>query len=261
MPSRRVPRPASASWWPRLKDEVMRDLMVALVSGTAAGAVVTIPIFVASARQTEQIAGRQEQLEQRRFEQAEVLENMRFVRDRAAEPGGLKPFTRLNLSGADLARLPLGCPPDDERANCAQMDYADLSGANLEVVDLTGASLDGANLTGAKMLLAILIEADLEGADLSGAHLPMARLTGALLGGTNFEGADLLGADLSATDLSDANLTSANVIGAIFSGADLSGANLTGTGVRPADLEQVCYDAETRWPEGMTPPTPRCDPP
>jgi hypothetical protein len=75
-------------------------------------------------------------------------------------------------------------------------------------VDLSGADLDGANLSGA----------DLRWADLSGANLVEANLTGADLSLADLYGAILEGADLSGADL----------FGAIFEGADLSGANLFG---------------------------------
>lgn len=68
--------------------------------------------------------------------------------------------------------------------------------ANLEGADLIGANLEGANLKGAD-----LIGADLIGANLKGAYLIGADLKGANLKGANLEGADLKGANLEGANL------------------------------------------------------------
>jgi hypothetical protein len=73
--------------------------------------------------------------------------------------------------------------------------------ANLQWADLLGADLREANLRGANLLGADLREADLRGANLRGADLRVANLRGA-----NLQWADLLGADLRVADLRGADL-------------------------------------------------------
>ena len=90
---------------------------------------------------------------------------------------------------------------DGKGGKCANLEYANLRGA-----DLTGANLRGADLTGA----------NLRGADLTGADLSCASLIDTNLSRANLQGANLTHADLKVANLKDANL----------GGADLTGANL-----------------------------------
>ena len=111
--------------------------------------------------------------------------------------------------------------PNGIRADFSGVDleYANLSGADLGYADLSGANLEYTNLSGA----------DLYDADLSGADLECANLYGA-----NLYGANLYGANLRNINLSGANLWCANLGYADLSGADLSGVNLWST-----DLSRV----------------------
>jgi Pentapeptide repeats (8 copies) len=84
---------------------------------------------------------------------------------------------------------------DGKGGKCANLEYADLRGA-----DLTGAYLTGADLRGANLEDAILRGANLEDAILRGANLEDANLTGADLRGANLEGAILTGANLHCAD-------------------------------------------------------------
>jgi uncharacterized protein YjbI with pentapeptide repeats len=89
--------------------------------------------------------------------------------------------------------------PDLSRAN---LEGADLRGANLLAVDLEGADLRRANLRGADLdnvdlSDAVLIDADLSGAKLLRTHLIRADLSGAELLEAEFNGARLTKADLS----------------------------------------------------------------
>ena len=85
--------------------------------------------------------------------------------------------------------------------NCANLKGADLGDANLNCASLRGANLLDANLTGAK-----LNGANLEGANLTGAKLNGANLEGANLTRANLKGANLRGANLEYVKLSDAIL-------------------------------------------------------
>jgi len=88
---------------------------------------------------------------------------------------------------------------------------ADLQGANLGGANLQDAHLEGANLRGAR-----LQGANLQGANLQGANLQVANLHGADLGGANLHAADLGGANLGGANLGGANLRVADLEGATF---------------------------------------------
>lgn len=229
-------------WWTRLhrflnRDDLTRELLLAVVVGLA--------LFWIANEVDSRRADRAEALATTQFQQAEVLENTRFVRQTAMQgPRTLKPFQGMNLTGAHLNGLRLGCPAGaagDVNAGCANLSQTTLAEASLSGVDLTGA---------------LASEANLENAELVEAQLHASTFRNATLSGARFYGANLSGADLIEAYLVDASLE-----GAILAGADLTGANLTGT-----DLTGVCYNTEvldtqdfgkleaTRWPFGFEPP-------
>jgi hypothetical protein len=123
----------------------------------------------------------------------------------------------------------------------AALFQADLEEANLEGADLSGANLANANLDEVN-----LKSADLSDSRLSGASLRFAKLSGADLSNARFGFADLWRADLSGVDLSNANfdsailwdvdLSDANLMDADFYGADLSRADLSGTNLSGTDF-------------------------
>jgi uncharacterized protein YjbI with pentapeptide repeats len=148
------------------------------------------------------------------------LENLRFVRERAfGQPEGTRRFAEFDLAGQNMLGLPL-----------AGSDFAvaDLAKANLSESDLSRANFAQADLRGA----------DLARATLRGAYFGPGRIPDAASG----SGADLTGADLAGADLTD---------------ADLGHANLEGAKLDRAVLTNVYYDAETKWPQGFTPPASR----
>ena len=111
-------------------------------------------------------------------------------------------FTRSSLKAAKLVNADLGADMKNQSMglirgvlNNADLDGANLTGANLNRVDFEFASLRGTNLTGAN-----LTYADLGGADL----------TGARIGDANFRQADLDSAKLiSLVGADDTNLDQA----------------------------------------------------
>jgi uncharacterized protein YjbI with pentapeptide repeats len=105
--------------------------------------------------------------------QAEVLENTRFVRSIATSGGARpKPFASINLRGAELGGLNLGCTDMRRLDGCADFSNADLREANL-----TSTGLDGAIL-----IHADLHKANLDMAGFDGALLYEANLTGVATG-------------------------------------------------------------------------------
>jgi hypothetical protein len=122
-----------------------------------------------------------------------------------------------NLEGANL---------EDANLQCANLWDANLRGANLWGANLEDANLRGANLWGANLEGAILRGANLWGANLKGANLRDANLQCAIL-----QGAILRGANLECANLQCANLEGANLQCAILQCANLEGANLRGANI------------------------------
>jgi uncharacterized protein YjbI with pentapeptide repeats len=118
----------------------------------------------------------------------------------------------------------------------ANLDSADLTGANLKKADLVGAKLSGAKLSKADLRAADLSEAYLSEADLSGAKLAKAHLREADLSRVNLSEANLREADLSRVNLSEANLSRANLSKAFLYKANLSMADLAGVDLSRVNL-------------------------
>jgi len=133
-----------------------------------------------------------------------------------------------------------------EKNQGANLQEANLRGANLQEAnlwraDLQGANLRGAdlwraNLRGANLRRANLQEANLQGADLWRANLQEADLQGANLWRADLQGANLQGANLQEADLWRANLQEANLQGADLWRANLQGADLQGANLWRANL-------------------------
>jgi len=65
--------------------------------------------------------------------------------------------------------------------------------------------------------------------------------------------ADLRDARLTVADLREADLRGADLTGADLRRADLRGADLTRATLAATVLDRARYDAETKWPAGLTP--------
>ena len=210
----------------------------------AVGLILTAVIAVAG-------AGVAMWLEDRITSDQQVLENTRFVRQVALDTEAtVQPFGGLALAGAQLAGLDLSCRvlgPSARNFYGARAFHAFAPGS--PCADLFGSDLSGA----------LLREADLSGADLREADLAGADLTDAILVSANPIAADLSDAVLTGADLSDANLIRADLTGAELTGANLSEALLFDADLSDANLIEVCFDANTQWPEGFdAPAAPDC---
>lgn len=145
-----------------------------------------------------------------------------------------------NLTKADLSRVPM------ERIDLMQ---ANLNQANLAAASLGNANLSGAQLVGANLQAATLVDASLTGANLSTANLSDVNLHAARLSrvsalGTRLQSANLTksnwqGADLSSADLSHANLSHADLSIARLSSSNLSYAQMQNVNLRQADLRMA----------------------
>lgn len=161
-------------------------------------------------RATREIA-----LEKRLASRNEVIANVQFVRETVRDnPTGVKNFQGLNLRGADLSGLDLGCALDFSSSGVNLSNQADR-----EVVRPIGPSLDASDRR--------------QCSDFSGADLRDATLTGTDLTGSLFAGSDLSGVRayavtapgmiVSSSRLRDARFTYSDLRGATFNSSPIEG--------------------------------------
>lgn len=280
---------AVATWWRAQKGELARDAIIGFVVG--------VVLFLGAcwwdarlqARQdalASAIADRQDGVARDLANQAEVLENTRFVRQLAMMKGVLlKPFANIDLKGAELGGLNLQCVNWRTYTGCANFFGADLHEADLRATNLRGAgliqadlysaTLDEANLTnvdlseanltgvggkafarfrGAQFYGATLFQAQLADNDFRDTSFVDANADEALLFLANFHHADLERTRFRRADLWHANFRGANMTDADLTSADLRGAEFTRADLRKAVLTDVCFDHTTQWGSN-TPPT------
>jgi hypothetical protein len=135
--------------------------------------------------------------------------------------------------------------------NCANLT----PGANLQYCNLTKANLEGLNLAGADFWGAKLVDQNFGGADLAGALFGGDTQTQSDLTGVDFSNANLTGALLDGTYLytvsfNGADLTDAGLSGATLIFVDFSGANLTGSDLVQADVLRFLTWSNTTCPDG-----------
>jgi uncharacterized protein YjbI with pentapeptide repeats len=118
-------------------------------------------------------------------------------------------------------------------------------------LDLEGQELGALKLAGADFAYANLAHTNLSHANLAGAKFNRANLRG-----SDLTMANLTGADLSIDDF----LNDPDQPGATLDDANLRGTDLTGADLARASLNNVYYDASTKWPAGFSPPPSRANP-
>ncbi len=253
------------------------------VPATATALLVAVAVVGATAIVDDRRADRDNLQHDADLNQAQVLENLRFVREYANSqrqfPAGQNAGT--NVGGGT-------CPPSRHPSAAVRQSFEsiNLSGQNLAFLQLPNtnfarANIDGgrlvgvvltpnSELSGASLIEAILVDGDLSEAslintDLTNADLHGARLCGANLAGAKLAGANLSNAVLTGIDFSDANGTwiaqeGAPDVGFVVRGkvnlsrADLAGADLTGaSNLDAAMLYDIYYDNTTKWPAGFSP--------
>ncbi|MBA8806354.1 pentapeptide repeat-containing protein [Promicromonospora sukumoe] len=162
-----------------------RDMVVAVVSGLTVGLVLMVG---------------QWWIDDARSDRAESLANVQYIRETVRDtPGGPKNFRGMNLRGADLSGVDMGCEVQINRRvtdqitqdphgslegadpqTCADFTGADLSGAVLDHADISGAVLhdiDGDGLSAYKLQA---VGASIVG-DLNGANFVASNFAGALV--------------------------------------------------------------------------------
>jgi uncharacterized protein YjbI with pentapeptide repeats len=137
-----------------------------------------------------------------------------------------------NLIGAELNDAEL----NDANLVGAKLNDAELNGAKLNRAWLKGANLIGAELNGAKLCRAGLNDAWLKGAKLNDADLSLAYLERAKLNRAKLNRAELTLAWLNDADLNDAELNGAKLGGAGLNDAKLNGAQLKDAQLKDAQL-------------------------
>lgn len=123
----------------------------------------------------------------------------------------------------------------------------ELPNVDLDWVDLSEADLSTKNLEKASFVNADLWATRLNGANLAGAAFTNARLSGADLRGADLTGATFKGADLNEAQLQDATLDGASFVGANLGAADLSGASLVGTDFSGVDVTRTRLGAPPKF--------------
>lgn len=129
----------------------------------------------------------------------------------------------------------------------ANLQYANLWGADLRNANLQGANLQYANLWGANLRGTGLRDADLQYTNLQNANLRDADLRHADLWNANLQEADLRRADLRRADLWEADFWGANLQRANLQEAKLWGANLREANLQEADLRRADLRAADLW--------------
>lgn len=124
-------------------------------------------------------------------------------------------------------------------------------GENYRDANLEGAQLDGANMSGRNLRNANLSKVTARGSNFSGAQLRDANLEHGNFEAANFSGANLRSANAAhvrfvASNLTGANFRDANLEHADFTGAQIAGANLTGANLEGATLpNEETYQRES----------------
>lgn len=128
----------------------------------------------------------------------------------------------------------------------ADLENANLAGANLSGIDLREANLNDANLSGAhldradlgkaSLLRCNLSQSDLNQTNLEAADLRWANLSDANLRGADLDIVEMTAATLTRADLRNAIITYAELSGVFLNEADLTGSNLNGTNLENANL-------------------------
>ncbi|UZX04015.1 pentapeptide repeat-containing protein [Arthrobacter sp. CDRTa11] len=197
------------------------DLVVGLVSGiVVAFGTLLVQLYFDDLR-SDREAGQEDLRSAREGRQ----NNLQFLRDRSSTQPLDRPFNGMDLAGQNLSGLEL---------QNSDLINSDLSGADLQATSLQGSILSGADMSRTKLEAAGLERASLVTTDLRSAQARGSDLTDAVMWGADVSGANFVLAAMNGTDFRVSGIESAELIN--------------------SDGESVCYDENTKWPEGYQPP-------
>lgn len=229
-----------------------RDVWTAILSGLVAG--VVLLTF-------------QNIIDNSRFRQSIMVENLRYVRELSHPGSQYRPFSSMDLSGQVLNGLIV---------DNADLRGADLSGAEMFDISARGARFEGTNLDEAVISSSNFTEAIFD--DVSAyVKIRDSNFTGATfrprkLGfgqninsgkrgiiNSDFTGAHLEGANMGSWIIVRTSLRAAHMENTVWGAtqislSDLRGANFTGATVKSKNFDRICYDDSTVWPTGFDPP-------
>jgi uncharacterized protein YjbI with pentapeptide repeats len=164
-----------------------------------------------------------------------VKRNLRFANLDEAELFGA------DLRGSDLTRASL----TDARIQGADFSGATLTEADLSFAHLQGSKFEHASAPGIKIAHADLRACSFKGADLAGADFSMADAEAA-----NFQFATLLGVDMSLTDLRVATLDHSDLMGSDFTSARVWRTSWDEADIELADLSDLHFEPSLSKAEG-----------
>ncbi|ALO05664.1 pentapeptide repeat-containing protein [Streptomyces venezuelae] len=179
-------------------------------------------------------------------------------------PVGHDGTAQLDFSGADLRGLTLSrqvsatqqssgktYQPSRMDLSHANLDGADLRGAELSYVALGGAWLRGANLADARLHVVELQGAVLDEADLSNAEIARSGMYNASLKKADLSGSLLMSIALGAADLDSADLSGTRLSGTDLHDSNLAGVNLEGSDITADQVVSALPHPSTRLPEHL----------
>lgn len=213
-------------WW-------VRDVIVAVLIGL----MLTLAQWTLDNRRSD----REDEREDQRALDTLQIENLRFVRERSGPSDIVRPFESLDLRGMNISGLDLG--------------HADFTDALLSQSDMSGMVVLGGGF----------IEANLDGAKVASLKAKDGNFTGASIRDVRFWAADLRGARWQEALLEDVAFVETTLRAAEFGDVDLARVTFNKTDLRAADLydvrgldsanlDRICWDDNTFWPDGFTPP-------
>lgn len=133
------------------------------------------------------------------------------------------------------------------KGNFARVDF---SRSNLSFVGAIGTDFSCADLGVSTLQYAVISESNLTGASFQGSDL-----TEAVADGANFNSTNLMLTTLTRTALFGAKMRHVNFIGANAEAAKMvESTNIGGDKLAPAELDEIFYSPETKWPAELSPP-------
>ena len=152
---------------------------------------------------------------------------------------------KAQLQGAEMKGAQLqGANMEKAQLRGADMEEAQLQGANMKEAQLWGAIMKKARLPAANMEKAQLWGADMEEAQLQRANMKEAQLWGAIMKKARLQRANMKEAQLWGAIMKKARLPAANMEKAQLWGADMEGAWLQGAIMEKAQLGAIMEEAQ-----------------